>query len=454
MAFFDDDIEIIGGYEELGQNVIDQAVINNSQTLVPSGGEQLNLQPTVGPATTEYSIEGKYSSALTAAQNPEEFDAQVEIFKAELNAKQSTLMKVGMAENGTPLSGSDLFNRIIDGKFSIHPDLTKIFIDKVQYNFEINIGPTNIAIVPSVLDGWEADNGFYLLPDDFGIDRKFKNGIMVPEDQFKVEMLHNAYNNAINTAIGSTLVPTASASVDSRFSTDSPDPKNRMIMKDQISSDGSEIDYKTDGNIKSITTETLKLEFKSNNIVLSEINNGDSNILLARKLQGGGDDDMIMVDPNNFVKFLFAGRDGIGMTNESFNARLLVAFDDYIHKDVIPAAITNVQKLSGVMAKIAGFPAVSGYPPAKEMAAAIKGFDRAFQFPAEVLKNMSIHYAEREYKYADACIEAGKTVGVILVKKEITGIAVDYIADEIGLGSYAKWLIKQGLTAVWQKYPQ
>lgn len=107
MFFLDDDIEIFDGYEELGQNVIDQAVINNSQILVPSGGEQLGVQPTVGPAATEYSIFGK-NSALVNARSPEEFDAQVEMFKAELNAKQSTLLKVGMAENGTPLSGSDL----------------------------------------------------------------------------------------------------------------------------------------------------------------------------------------------------------------------------------------------------------------------------------------------------------------------------------------------------------
>lgn len=453
MFFGDDDIEDIDGYEELGQNVIDQAVVYNSQNLVPSGGEQLSVQPTVGPAATEYSI-GEKNSALITAWNSEEFDEQVEMFKAELNAKQSTLLKAGTIENGTLLSGSDLFNSMISGNLSVNPDLMKEFSDKVQYNFEINIGPINIAIVPSILDGWEADNGFYLLPDDFGIDRKFKNGIMVPEDQFKVEMLHNAYNNAINTAIGSTLVPTASTSVDSGGATDSPDTKKRINMKDQISSDGSEIDYKADGNIKSITTKELKLEFKSNNIVLSEINNGDSSILLARKLQGGGGDDMIMVDPNNFVKFMFAGTDGIGMTNEDFNTRLLVAFEDYIHKDVIPTAITDVQKISGVIAKIAGFPAVSGYPPAIEMAAAIKNFDRGFQFPAEVLKNMSIHYDESDYTYADACIEAGKTVGVDLVKKEITGLAVDYIAKELDLGSYAKWLLKQGVTAVWKKYPQ
>ena len=155
-----DDIELIDGYEGLEKNVIDQGVVNNSQILVPSGGEQLSIQPTVGPAATEYSIWEKNSALIITARNPEEFDEQVEMFKAELNTKQSTLLKDGMTENGTLLSGSDLFNRIISRNFSGNPGSTKEFNDKVQYNFERNIGPINIAIVPSVLDGWEADNPF------------------------------------------------------------------------------------------------------------------------------------------------------------------------------------------------------------------------------------------------------------------------------------------------------
>ena len=54
MSLWDDDIEFTDGYEELRQNVIDQAVVNNSQILVPSGGEQLGAPPTVGTAATEY----------------------------------------------------------------------------------------------------------------------------------------------------------------------------------------------------------------------------------------------------------------------------------------------------------------------------------------------------------------------------------------------------------------
>lgn len=43
MSLWDDDIEFTDWHEELGQNVIDQAVVNKSQTLVPIGGEQLSV---------------------------------------------------------------------------------------------------------------------------------------------------------------------------------------------------------------------------------------------------------------------------------------------------------------------------------------------------------------------------------------------------------------------------
>ncbi len=162
MFFWDDDMNLID--EELEQNVIDQAVVNNLQALVLSSGEQLGVQPSVGPATTEYSIGEKYRIALTSAQSPEKFNAQFKMFKAELNANQSTLLKFGTAESGTPLTGSALFNSIISGSFSGNPDITKSFVDKVHYYFETNIGPTSIACVPSVLDDWEIDNGFYLMP--------------------------------------------------------------------------------------------------------------------------------------------------------------------------------------------------------------------------------------------------------------------------------------------------
>jgi len=182
MLFGDDDIEIIDGYEELGQNVIDQAVVNNSQTLVPSCGEQLGVQPTVGPAATEYSIFGK-NSALITARSPEEFDAQVGMFKAELNARQSTLLKFGTAENETPLSGNDLFNRIKNGNFSVNPDLRKIFMDKVQYDFDINIGPDNPAFIDATLSYQDSACGDRLEPNENGVLwRVSAAGVPHPDD--------------------------------------------------------------------------------------------------------------------------------------------------------------------------------------------------------------------------------------------------------------------------------
>jgi hypothetical protein len=74
------------------------------------------------------------------------------------------------------------------------------FVDKVQYNFRTNVGPTSIAGVPSVLTNWERVNGYYLAPDDFGIDRKFRNGIMVPEDANKVSVLTRAFEKAVHDA--------------------------------------------------------------------------------------------------------------------------------------------------------------------------------------------------------------------------------------------------------------
>ena len=60
-------------------------------------------------------------------------------------------------------------------------------------------------IVPSALTNWERVNGFYLAPDDFGIDRKFKNGIMVPEDTDKVSILKSAFEKAVHDAFAELL---------------------------------------------------------------------------------------------------------------------------------------------------------------------------------------------------------------------------------------------------------
>jgi hypothetical protein len=153
-----------------------------------------------GAAATEYSIGEKFLSALTAAKNPEEHDALVEMFKAELNAKQPTLLNLGMDENGTQITGSALFNSIKSGSFSVNPDITKSFVDTVQYNVETNLGPMSIAGVSSVLTAWQRDNGYYLGPDKFGVDRIFKNGIMVPEDAYKVSILESAFEKAVHDA--------------------------------------------------------------------------------------------------------------------------------------------------------------------------------------------------------------------------------------------------------------
>jgi len=266
MAILDDDIEIIDGYEELGKNVIDQAVVNNSQTLVPSGGKQLSVQLTVEPAATEYSIGEKYRSAFSATQSPEEFDAQVEMFRAELNAKQSMLLKFGTAENEKPLTGSALLNSIMSGSFSGNPDLAISFIDKVQYNFEINIEPTSIARVPSELNDWEIDNGFYLAPDDFGILRKFKNGIMALEDVDKVFVLQSAFENATKRAVAELLDSSSNVS-----------PK---IVND------SSIDVKTDSSYSPGLSDAARQGLgltSSGAIVLGNSGNSAVNTLVANK---------------------------------------------------------------------------------------------------------------------------------------------------------------------------
>ncbi|MBU2700526.1 hypothetical protein Ga0466249_001618 [Sporomusaceae bacterium BoRhaA] len=198
MVFRDDGIEFIDGYEQREQNVIDQAVVNGSQTLVPNGGEQLGVQPIVGTAAIEYSIGEKYKSVLTAAQSPEEFDAQVKMFKAELSAKQ---LNFGTAESGMSLTGindeptperielqkqiesivtlnseniaskplsplvwkmSDMaafrssglanssFNFKVDN-YLFNPDEAHGFNDVWRKNFEILLGPNNAAFVDATL---------------------------------------------------------------------------------------------------------------------------------------------------------------------------------------------------------------------------------------------------------------------------------------------------------------
>jgi hypothetical protein len=199
MGLRDDEFEPIDEYEELWENVLDQAVVNNSRTLGSGGGEQLSVQPIVGTTATESSIREKYSRALLAARSPEEFDAQVKMFKVELNAKQVTPGNFEEPKSETPITDSSLYKGIGDVPFLSNPDLTKSFVDKVHYKFEVNIG-TSIALVPSEISGWEADNGFYLSPDAFGIDRKFKNGIMVSEDVGKVFELKDALEAAAHDA--------------------------------------------------------------------------------------------------------------------------------------------------------------------------------------------------------------------------------------------------------------
>lgn len=81
ISFWDDDIEFTDGYEKQRQNAIDQViVVNNSQKLIPNGGEQLNVQPTAATTMTEYSVREKYRSTFSTTRDPEEFDVQAEMF--------------------------------------------------------------------------------------------------------------------------------------------------------------------------------------------------------------------------------------------------------------------------------------------------------------------------------------------------------------------------------------
>ena len=197
MSFRDYDIELTDGYD-LEQNVIDQAVVNNSQVMIPTDSEQASV--TMGPTATEYSFGEQFRSIFAAAQSPEQRDTLVEMFKPELSVKQPTLLNFGMLESGITLTGNTLFNSIKDDSFSGDPKVAKSFVDKVQYNFEMNIGSTNIASVPSVLDYWEVENGAYLMTDRFGVNRKVKNGIMDSDDAYKVSILESAFEKAVHDA--------------------------------------------------------------------------------------------------------------------------------------------------------------------------------------------------------------------------------------------------------------
>lgn len=206
MSYSDEEIEFTDGFEESEQNIIDQAAVNNPQTPIPSGGEQISAQSTAEPTVPEYSLQEKYERAFSAAKSPEEHDALVEMFRAELNAKQAMQLSLGMDENGTPLSGNALFNSIKSGNFPGDPKVAKSFADKVQYNLQTDLGPSSIVDVDSVLTDWEADNGYYLSPDDFGIYRKFKNGIMDADDAYKVSILDGAYEKAVHDAFTELMV--------------------------------------------------------------------------------------------------------------------------------------------------------------------------------------------------------------------------------------------------------
>jgi hypothetical protein len=102
--------------------------------------------------------------------------------------------------SGTSSTGSTLFNSIANGNFSVNPEITRSFTDKVEYNLGINLGPSSTANIDSVLSAWESDNGYYLQPDKFGIYRKFKNGIMDSDDAYKVSILDSAYDKAVHDA--------------------------------------------------------------------------------------------------------------------------------------------------------------------------------------------------------------------------------------------------------------
>jgi len=201
MDDFNDDIDLNEEYEVLEQSVIDQPIVNNPQTLVPGSDEQTIPQPSVESSSVDNSIAEKYRSAFSAAQSQEEYDAIANTFKAELTVMQSVRPNLGMFESGTPLTDQDaLLKSLKNGSFSVNPEMTRSFTDKVEYNLGINLGPFSTVNIDSVLTAWESDNGYYLSPDDFGIYRKFKNGIMDSDDAYKVSILDGAYDKAVHDA--------------------------------------------------------------------------------------------------------------------------------------------------------------------------------------------------------------------------------------------------------------
>lgn len=201
MDFLDEDIDFTDEYEVSEQNVIDQPIVNNPPIPVPSSDEQAIPQPSAENPLADNSIAEKYRRAFAAAQRPKEYDAIVNTFKAELTARQSALPNLGMFASGTPLADkNDLLKSLKNGSFSVNPEITRSFTDKVEYNFGINLEPFSIANIDSVLTAWESDNGYCLQPDKFGIYRKFKNGIMDADDAYKVSILDGAYDKAVHDA--------------------------------------------------------------------------------------------------------------------------------------------------------------------------------------------------------------------------------------------------------------
>lgn len=259
MDDFNDDIDLTDEYEVLEQNVLDPPIINNSPTLLPSGGEQAAPQPSVESPTVDNSLAEKYRSAFAAAQSPEEHDAIANAFKTEFNARQSALPNLGMFESGTPLTDKGaLLKSLKNGSFSVNPEITRSFTDRVEYHLGINLGPCSTANIDSVLTAWESDNGFCLLPDDFGIYRKFKNGIMDSDDAYKVSILDRAYDKAVHDAFTELLASS------SDVSTKNADNSRMDIKTDTSYGPGLSDDFK----------QGLGLDSSGRNIVGSGGNNG------------------------------------------------------------------------------------------------------------------------------------------------------------------------------------
>jgi len=74
-----------------------------------------------------------------------------------------------MAVGGMPDSTNAIFNSIMSGNLLLSSDLTKTYIDKLQYNFQTVLGPANPAFVDATLNSDDLENGLHLDYNKYGV---------------------------------------------------------------------------------------------------------------------------------------------------------------------------------------------------------------------------------------------------------------------------------------------